>query len=369
MPNFINRVYAIIRKRPNNPRSREENDHHESSPATRGHTGHDHQDFASIPRALTTGFAPTHVDPTSERLGVSPSIETREPLPDNSVKQKNVTQRVSCFSQTNGVTVNGGEFYAVGGNMTIQRTELNNNNEIVVRSFENYAERTDRRMERLEEMIGVFVQAQYRSQMPPIISVDFIYVMDATGRKHPLTMNMASSLEQFHDALQVLFKVGTPEDKVLRRYMNIGAYILSIDDGDEGIQLIDSDAWSNVVGHGTTVVMSIVMRQEFAERQYKCPFCYNWNALKGQSSIDCCSCNRRFKVTSAGKKIAKLQTATVPYQERNLIRNIHLEQYPVGNAVLCSKTSGGMIFVTYWCLICGTRTQGDDPYCSPKCEE
>jgi hypothetical protein len=42
---------------------------------------------------------------------------------------------------------------------------------------------------RLEEMIGD------RLQLPPIISTGFLYVMDATGRQHTLTMDMAHSLE------------------------------------------------------------------------------------------------------------------------------------------------------------------------------
>ncbi|KDR68146.1 hypothetical protein GALMADRAFT_146629 [Galerina marginata CBS 339.88] len=276
----------MVRKRPNT--NKEAKRHFE---ATSGHIGRDHQDIASIHRSLpipTISLAPTHVDSPSERLGVSPSLETREPPPDNSVSHEHVTQRVSCFSQSNGVTVNGGEFYPVGGSITIQkRAKPNSSTETVVRYLEDYAERTDRRMERLEEMIDVLVQAQYRSQMPPTVSVGFIYVMDATGRKHPLTMNMAGSLEQFHDALRVLFRVGTPEDKILHKYMDTGDYILSIDDGDEGIQLRSPNIWSSVVQQGTTVIMSVVMKQEFVEREYKCPFCYNWKALKGQSSIDC----------------------------------------------------------------------------------
>ena len=41
---------------------------------------------------------------------------------------------------------------------------------------------------RLEEMMG-------HSQLPRTISVGLIYIMDATGRQHALTMNMARSFE------------------------------------------------------------------------------------------------------------------------------------------------------------------------------
>ena len=42
---------------------------------------------------------------------------------------------------------------------------------------------------RLEEMIGDGLQ------LPPTISTGFLYVMDATGRRHTLTMDMAHSFE------------------------------------------------------------------------------------------------------------------------------------------------------------------------------
>jgi hypothetical protein len=41
---------------------------------------------------------------------------------------------------------------------------------------------------RLEETIG-------RLQLPPVISTGFLYVMDATGQRHTLTMDMARSFE------------------------------------------------------------------------------------------------------------------------------------------------------------------------------
>ncbi|KDR68151.1 hypothetical protein GALMADRAFT_1354941, partial [Galerina marginata CBS 339.88] len=288
MAKFISKVFAILRKRPNTDREAnwEGNWHLE---ATSGHIGHNYQNVNSIHRLLLTptiGLAPNHADPLSEQLGLCPILETREPPPDDSGGHENVTQR---------------------------------------------------RMERLEEMIGVLVQAQYRPRMPPINSVDFIFVMDATGGKHPLTMNMAGSLEAIFSVFEIFIRLAKSPSNFITLFgcMDFGTYVLSIEDGAEGIQLFSPDI-SNVFQHGPSVVMNIVMRQEFAEREYKFPFCYNWNALRGQSSIDCCSCKQRFKVTRAGKIIAKLQTS---YQERNLIRNLHLEQY-----------------------------QDHDLYCSPKCE-
>jgi hypothetical protein len=42
---------------------------------------------------------------------------------------------------------------------------------------------------RLEEMIGD------RLQLPPVISTGLLHVMDATGRRHTVTMDMAHSFE------------------------------------------------------------------------------------------------------------------------------------------------------------------------------
>jgi hypothetical protein len=51
---------------------------------------------------------------------------------------------------------------------------------------ESLAQTIDRR---LEEMIGGGLQ------LPPVISTGFLYVMDATGQRHTLTMDMAHSLK------------------------------------------------------------------------------------------------------------------------------------------------------------------------------
>jgi len=143
--------------------------------------------------------------------------------------------------------------------------------------------------------------------LPRTISMGLVYIMDATGRQHELTMNMARSLEvwfrieypsfhpisstaqQFNRALRVLFVPDTPQDKILHKYMDIGAY-LTIDDGKKQLQLTHQEEWSSAVLRGTTIVMSIVMVQHICDsKKYKCPFCEFWNMLEedyGQSSIN-----------------------------------------------------------------------------------
>jgi hypothetical protein len=74
--------------------------------------------------------------------------------------------------------------------------------------------------------------------------------------------------------------------------MDIGAFVLTIDDGREHLQLTDQEAWTSTIRGGMTIVMSILMLQEVRETtptKYQCPFCDCWNKLKGnngKSSID-----------------------------------------------------------------------------------
>ena len=84
-------------------------------------------------------------------------------------------------------------------------------------------------------------------------------------------------MQQFNKALRILFELGSPQDRLLVKYTNIGAYDLTIDDGKEQRQITNQEEWSNVVQRGTTIVMSVVMVQETCEKKYKCPFCAFWN--------------------------------------------------------------------------------------------
>jgi len=99
--------------------------------------------------------------------------------------------------------------------------------------------------------------------------------------------------QQLTAALRVLFLPPEwPQNIVLLKYMDIGAFVLTIDDGREYLQLTDQEGWMNTIRVGMTIVMSIIMSQDVRERtstKYQCPFCDCWNKLKGnngKSSID-----------------------------------------------------------------------------------
>jgi len=86
-----------------------------------------------------------------------------------------------------------------------------------------------------------------------------------------------------------MFELGSPQDRLLVKYMKIGAYDLTVDNGRTQHQLINQEEWSSNVQRGTTIVMRVVMMQQTDEKKYRCPFCEFWNKQeedRGQAWID-----------------------------------------------------------------------------------
>ncbi|KIM42531.1 hypothetical protein M413DRAFT_444254 [Hebeloma cylindrosporum] len=274
----------------------------------------------------TSGPAPTSITSSSDdpvhpndHQSISDSVSSS----DDSINQVHNHQSVSQFSGARNFTVNGGRFYAVGGNLvTVRKVVGTESHEIKDMLRETQAET----IRRLEEMIDV------RLQLPPHISTPLLYVMDATGRQHKLTMDVAQSFEQFTMVLRALFLRKLPQDQVLQKYMDISALVLTVDDGREPLQLTDEEGWMNNVQSGMTIVMSVIMlqhtfsRDETIETKYQCPFCDCWNRMNGRLLIDCRSCKRRFQVKSRDQYNGGEKTVTIAAHERNLIQNIYLRQ-------------------------------------------
>ena len=64
--------------------------------------------------------------------------------------------------------------------------------------LESHAQTTDKRMERMEGNMHAMMnllQTFIGSPQMTSISTGFIYLVDATHKKHPVPMNMASSFE------------------------------------------------------------------------------------------------------------------------------------------------------------------------------
>ena len=138
--------------------------------------------------------------------------------------------------------------------------------------------------------------------------------------------------------------------------MDIGSFVLTIDDGSEHLQLTEQEEWASSIQSGMTIVMSVVMTQGVYawQEEYQCLFCKCRNNLKGnngKSSIDwwvfyvwCVqlwgfylwtlsrSCRRRFQVKTDREDIYsktrsnETETARVANDERDLIQNIYLRQ-------------------------------------------
>ena len=69
----------------------------------------------------------------------------------------------------------------------------------------------------------------------------------------------------------------TPQDRVLQKYVDTGAYVLFIENGTGKYHpLTDQVQWSSIVKPGVTIVMSIIMIQA-ARVEFQCPFCDSWS--------------------------------------------------------------------------------------------
>ena len=65
--------------------------------------------------------------------------------------------------------------------------------------------------------------------------------------------------------------------------MDIGAFVLTIDDGREHVELTDQEGWKSIIREGMTIAMSVLMTQRGDKRtptKYQCPFCDFWNKVK-----------------------------------------------------------------------------------------
>jgi len=126
--------------------------------------------------------------------------------------------------------------------------------------------------------------------------------------------------QQFNAALRVLFLPERPQNRVLQKYMDVGAFVLTIDDGREHVQLTDQEGWTSTIRGGMTIVMSVIMTQEVNKRtptKYQCPFCDCWNKLKGnyrKSSIDWWVFHRPLQIWVLLINSQSIMQATVPGQ-------------------------------------------------------
>ena len=82
--------------------------------------------------------------------------------------------------------------------------------------------------------------------------------------------------------LQALFQSSSAQGKILRRYIDLGAYELAIYNGIETLEITDRDAWSSVEC-GTTIFMSIVLVRSKHKDWHECPVCHANNYPRDNS--------------------------------------------------------------------------------------
>ncbi|KAG2346939.1 hypothetical protein BDR05DRAFT_959163 [Suillus weaverae] len=184
-----------------------------------------------------------------------------------------------------------------------------------------------------------------QSSVGPNVTLGFVKLVDATGRLHPIPMDVCDSFERFNGMLQLLLEHNSIEARIQRRYMEQGRYDLCIDD-DKQVTRLTSHEWPSIEA-GTKIVMSVIIEQQIpSEVYYRCPFCCDMNrldvrpvmhSLEQQTicSIDCRKCKQRFQI-SRGHSSIKQDTPstnnasdTMTDAEMRLIRNLHVQRTSV----------------------------------------
>ncbi|KAG2035121.1 kinase-like domain-containing protein [Suillus americanus] len=179
-----------------------------------------------------------------------------------------------------------------------------------------------------------------QSSVGPVVTLGFVTLVDATGRQHPIPMDVCDSFERFDGMLRLLLKHNSIEAQIQRRYMEQGQYDLCIDD-DKQVTRLTSHEWPSIEA-GTNIVMRVIIEQQapsYSEVYYRCPFCGDVNSLdvgpvmyslerQAGCSIDCRACKQRFQISRkySGIQSSNIDSDPTTDAQMRLIRNFHVQQ-------------------------------------------
>ncbi|KAG2121746.1 hypothetical protein DEU56DRAFT_93042 [Suillus clintonianus] len=181
--------------------------------------------------------------------------------------------------------------------------------------------------------------APITAQLPQTVMQLGVTLVDATGYEHQISEHFCTTFQQFKKMLEALFERESIEARIQRRYMEEGQYDLCIDEGTQVTQLRHY-GWPTIEP-GTKIVMRVVIEQERKslqlEAKYQCHFCETWNHFgvevvskpfqRGNCSIDCRVCKRRFQITRDLRKAMESTGSNhAKDAEMHLIRKFHVKQ-------------------------------------------
>ncbi|KAG6815586.1 hypothetical protein H0H93_009408, partial [Arthromyces matolae] len=98
-----------------------------------------------------------------------------------------------------------------------------------------------------------------------------VYLVDAMGHKHSISINMTQSFEQFTYALKALYTSASERGSAHHRYLDSKQYHLALNNSQRPMGIENDHDLRELVQPGTTVVMSIFVPQ--LDDQY-CPVCH-----------------------------------------------------------------------------------------------
>ncbi|KAF8550753.1 hypothetical protein OG21DRAFT_1513595 [Imleria badia] len=126
----------------------------------------------------------------------------------------------------------------------------------------------------------------------------FVTLIDATGREHPILVQCCTSFQQLQAMLKVVLRCKARDAQVQRRYLDAGLYDLSIDKGEQVVQVTgEASRWQSIDA-GTKLIMRVVFQQkQTSTKNYRCQLCgasnrvdcrnpANWSGWLTEGSID-----------------------------------------------------------------------------------
>ena len=158
-----------------------------------------------------------------------------------------------------------------------------------------------------------------------------------------ITLTSDHNIQQFNETLRVLFQPSSIQSTLLRRYVDLGAYELAIDNGKQTVEITDQNAWSRIEC-GMTIVMNITVVRMAYKDWRKCPVCRARNYPRDNSekftidwynmmlliddvhlSVDSSNCHRRLQGDhSIENSINGTEVADDYEKDFEFIRNIRI---------------------------------------------
>ncbi|KAH0828824.1 hypothetical protein J3R83DRAFT_3293 [Lanmaoa asiatica] len=196
------------------------------------------------------------------------------------------------------------------------------------------------KLDRLIQLHVTKIEGRTPAASPTAMQVlQFVTLVDATGREHPIFMECCTSFQQLQAMVKVVLRNKCRDTLVQKRYFEAGLYDLSIDKGAQVVQVTgEASRWPSIDA-GTKLIMRVIFQQNQRScKLYKCHLCgglnkidcrnpADWSGWLTECSVDCQECGGRFQILLEKKngKKAMINMPEVDDDTRACIRNFRVD--------------------------------------------